>query len=181
MDEARLLMAARMFDQDALKTIFDSYAPVIYKYALRLCHVVIEADNIVGDVFALFLEQLAKGKGPTTNLRAYLFQIAYHVIVDQARDRRHTTQLDVADFRGEYASPVVLQAEENATLDIIINVMYTELSHDQSHILILRFVEGFSIHETAEIVHKSINNVKVIQNRALKKLRKILNQKYEMK
>ena len=98
MDEARLLMAARMFDQDALKTIFDSYAPVIYKYALRLCHVVIEADNIVGDVFALFLEQLAKGKGPTTNLRAYLFQIAYHVIVDQARDRRHTTQLDVADF-----------------------------------------------------------------------------------
>ena len=175
MDEAKLLKAASKFDQDSLRIIFDSYSPVVYKYALHLCHDTMEADNVVGDVFALLLEQLANGKGPNTNLRSYLFQITYHVIVDQARARRHTTQLEVADFRGEHGSTVALQAEQDTTLDAIINAMSTELSHDQRHILVLRFVEGFSVHETAEIVGKSTNNVKVIQNRALGKLRLILN------
>jgi RNA polymerase sigma-70 factor, ECF subfamily len=177
MDEVKLLKAASKFDQEALRIIFDSYSPAVYKYALRLCRDTIEADNVVGDVFALLLEQLANGKGPNTNLRSYLFQITYHVIVNQARDRRHTTQLEVADFRGEHVSPVALQAEDDAALDTIINAISTGLSPDQSQILVLRFVEGFSVQETAEIVHKSVNNVKVIQNRALEKLRQILNQK----
>jgi RNA polymerase sigma-70 factor (ECF subfamily) len=177
MDEVELLKAASRFDQEALRIIFDSYSPAVYKYALRLCSDTIEADNIVGDVFALLLEQLAKGKGPNTNLRSYLFQITYHVVVDQARDRQHITQLEVADFRGEHASPVALQAEDDAALDTIINAISTGLSPDQSQILILRFVEGFNVQETAEIVRKSVNNVKVIQSRALEKLRQILNQK----
>jgi len=177
MDEVQLLKAASKFDQDALRIIFDSYSPAVYKYALRLCGDTIEADNIVGDVFALLLEQLANGKGPNTNLRSYLFQITYHVIVNQARDRRHTTHLEAADFRAEHASPVALQAEDDVALDIIIHAISTGLNSDQSQILLLRFVEGFSVQETAEIVHKSVNNVKVIQSRALEKLRQILNKK----
>ena len=89
MDDANLLQAARKFDQDALRIIFDSHSPSIYKYALRLCQDSLDADNIVGDVFARLLEQLADGKGPQTNLRSYLFQITYHMIVDHARDKRH--------------------------------------------------------------------------------------------
>jgi len=175
MDEAKLLKAASKFDQDSLRIIFDSYSPVVYKYALHLCHDAMGADHVVGDVFALLLEQFAKGKGPNTNLRSYLFQTTYHVIVDQARDGQHTTQLEVADFRGQHDSTVALKAEEDTALDTIINVISTELNHDQRSILFLRFVEGFSVHETAEIVGKSANNVKVIQNRALGKLRQILN------
>jgi RNA polymerase sigma-70 factor, ECF subfamily len=175
MDETMLIKAASKFDRHSLRIIFDSYSPVVYKYALRLCHDSIEADNIVGDVFALLLEQLAKGRGPNTNLRSYLFQTTYHLIVDQARARRHTTQLDVADFQGGHDSPVALQAEDDVTIDAITNTMSTELSHDQRYILILRFIEGFSVHETAKIVGKSTNNVKVIQNRALGKLRRIFH------
>ena len=69
-DGVTLLKAAQKLDEDALTTIFDSYAPAIYKYALRLCHDPIEADNIVGDVFSQLLEQFAGGKGPRTNLRS---------------------------------------------------------------------------------------------------------------
>lgn len=175
MNEADLLKAARQFEPDALRIIFDSYSPAVYKYALRLCHDTMEADNIVGDVFALLLEQLAQGKGPQTNLRSYLFQITYHTIVDRARDMRHISSLELADFRGERGSSVAIQAEEDAALDALIDAMQTELSADQRHVLVLRFVEGFSIRETAEIVGKSVANVKVIQNRGLEKLRRVLS------
>lgn len=174
MNEADLLKAARKFEPDALRIIFDSYSPLIYKYALRLCRDTIEADNIVGDVFGLLLEQLAQGKGPDTNLRSYLFQITYHIIVDRARERRHISPLEMADFQGERGSSVAIRAEEDAALDALIEAMQTELSPDQRHVLVLRFVEGFSIRETADIVGKSVANVKVIQNRGLEKLRRAL-------
>ena len=175
MDESDLLIRARKFDQDALRIIFDSYASVIYKYTLRLCQDSQEADNVVGDVFAQLLEKLADGKGPETNLRSYLFQIAYHVIVNHARDRRHISSLDAAEFRSEYTFSVAAQAEDDDAMESVINAMSDHLSEEQRHVLVLRFVEGFNVRETAKIIGKSENNVKVIQNRSLAKLRQILN------
>jgi RNA polymerase sigma factor (sigma-70 family) len=45
---------------------------------------------------------------------------------------------------------------------------------DQRHVIILRFLEGFSVHETAVIIGKEESNVKVIQNRAIAALRRAL-------
>ena len=95
-DGVALLKAAQKLDEDALTAIFDQFAPAIYKYTLRLCHDPIVADNIVGDVFAQLLEQFAAGKGPRTNLRSYLYQTAYHLVVDRSRDNQHNAPLDVA-------------------------------------------------------------------------------------
>ncbi len=176
MDEAALLEAAQKLDKDALGKIFDLYSSAIYNYALRLSRDPIAADNIVGDVFALLLEQFSRGKGPNKNLRSYLYQTTYHVIVDQARNRRHVAPLEVSDmtFKGDN-SPVAEQTEENALLDALKNAMESELTTDQRHVLVLRFVEGFSIQETAEIVKKTVSNVKVIQNRGTEKLRQALD------
>ena len=91
-----LLKAAHKLDEEALTAIFDQFAPAIYKYTLRLCHDPIVADNIVGDVFAQLLEQFGAGKGPRTNLRSYLYQTAYHLVVDRSRDNQHTAPLEVA-------------------------------------------------------------------------------------
>ena len=43
---------------------------------------------------------------------------------------------------------------------------------DQRIVIILRFLEDFSLKETAEIIGKDVNNVKVIQNRGIAKLKK---------
>jgi DNA-directed RNA polymerase specialized sigma24 family protein len=65
-----------------LATIFDHYAPVLYNYALRLCNDTLMAEHIVRDVFAKLLDHLSAGNGPSANLRSYLLQTAYHLIVD---------------------------------------------------------------------------------------------------
>ena len=94
-DGVALLKAAKNLDEEALTAIFDQFAPAIYKYTLRLCHDQIVADNIVGDVFAQLLEQFAAGKGPRTNLRSYLYQTAYHLVVDRSRDSQHNAPLEI--------------------------------------------------------------------------------------
>ncbi len=80
--DMNLLEAARNMNRDALIEIFDLYSSALYNYALRLCNDALIADYIVGDVFAKLLEHLSAGNGPETNLRSYLFQTAYHLIVD---------------------------------------------------------------------------------------------------
>jgi RNA polymerase sigma-70 factor (ECF subfamily) len=175
-DGVALLKAAQKLDEDALTRIFDEYAPAIYKYALRLSHDPIEADNIVGDVFSQLLEQFAAGKGPQTNLRSYLYQTAYHLVVDKSRDNKHTAPLDVAINMQDKSRAVSTpnQIEERVLMEALVSAMNSELTDDQRHVIILRFLEDFSLKETAQVIGKEVNNVKVIQNRGIAKLRKAL-------
>ncbi len=180
-DTISLLKAAQKLDEQALTAIFDQYAPAIYKYTLRLCHDPILADNIVGDVFAQLLEQFAAGKGPRTNLRSYLYQTAYHLVVDRSRDNQHTAPLEVAVDRLDRGqmTPTQSQIEERVMMEALISAMNSELTDDQRHVIILRFLEDFSLKETADIVGKEVNNIKVIQNRGIAKLRKALGLQIE--
>lgn len=171
-----LLKAAQKLDEAALTTIFDQFAPAIYKYTLRLCYDSIVADNIVGDVFAQLLEQFGQGKGPRTNLRSYLYQTAYHLVVDRSRENQHNAPLEVAmsSYAGGQFAPTQSQIEERVMMEALISAMNTELTEDQRHVIILRFLEDFSLKETAEIIGKEVNNIKVIQNRGIAKLRKAM-------
>ena len=160
--------------KDALEKTFELYASALYNYALRLGHDPIMADHIVGDVFAKLLEQIASGRGPTTNLRSYLYQSTYHMIIDHARSSRRTAPLEVADSLNPESRSTSASVENQAMFDVILKAMRSQLSEDQRHVLVLRFLEDFSVSETAAILGKEAGHIKVIQGRALAKLRKSL-------
>jgi RNA polymerase sigma-70 factor (ECF subfamily) len=176
-DDSSLLGAARNRDQNALVGIFDLYSHPLYSYAMRLCGDPLKADNIVGDVFAKFLDQLAVGKGPDTNLRSYLYQMAYHLIVDEVRFSRREAPLEIVEFFPGEQNTLPGSFENRVLLDTLLVAIKNDLTEDQRHVIILRFLEDFSLRETAEIIGKDVQNVKVIQNRGIAKLRKILDHK----
>ena len=173
--EMTLLEGAREMNRDALVKIFDLYSHPIYNYAFRLCNDPVMADYIVGDVFAKLLEQLSAGKGPNKNLRSYLYEMAYHLVVDEARYSNRGAPLEDAEvyLRPEkYSTPS--SVENRLMYETILRAMRNDLTEDQRHVVVLRFLEGFSLQETAHIVGKQVGNVKVIQNRAIAALRKAL-------
>jgi RNA polymerase sigma-70 factor (ECF subfamily) len=169
-----LLESAKQMDREALVKIFDIYSPAIYNYAFRLCGDALMADYIVGDVFAKLLEHLSAGGGPSTNLRSYLYEMAYHMVVDEARHSNRTTKIEKVDLlpHDEYSSNI--SVEDRVLFKSIMRAIRTHLTVDQRHVIILRFLEGFSVHETAAIIGKEESNIKVIQNRAIAALRKAL-------
>lgn len=177
--DATLLAAAREMNQDALIKIFDLYSARLYGYALRLCRDPIEADNIVGDVFAKLLDQLSDGNGPKHNLRSYLYQMTYHLVLDHVRASKHEAPLELIEFiQGSSGKGNMLTGLENRVLlDALILAIKNDLTEDQRHVIILRFIEGFNLLETAEIIGRNVQNIKVIQNRGITKLRRILNKR----
>ncbi len=169
-----LLEAAKQMDREALVKIFDTYSPTIYNYAFRLCGDALMADYIVGDVFAKLIEHLSAGRGPSSNLRSYLYEMAYHLVVDESRYSNRTTKIEKADLlpQDKYSSNI--SVENRVLYKSIMRAIQSHLTVDQRHVIVLRFLEGFSVHETAAIIGKEESNIKVIQNRAIAALRKAL-------
>lgn len=173
--ELTLLDAARELDRNALIEIFDHYSSSIYSYAFRLCHDERLADYIVGDVFAKLVDQFAAGNGPKTNLRSYLYEMTYHLVVDQARYADRVVPHEALDFIHYDRYSTHGRLEDKILFENVLQVIRKTLTRDQRHVIFLRFLEGFSLRETAAIIGKDVNHVKVIQNRGMAALRKALD------
>jgi RNA polymerase sigma-70 factor (ECF subfamily) len=175
--EIPLLEAAKSMDREALVEIFDLYSSPLYNYALRLCNDPLRADHIVGDVFAKLLDQWSAGNGPSTNLRSYLYETTYHLIVDESRYSQREAPLEIVEFLRNDGNVSLVNLENRMLFDAVIMAIKKHLTEDQRHVIILRFLEGFSLRETADIMGKEVYNVKVIQNRGVAKIRKALGYK----
>jgi RNA polymerase sigma-70 factor, ECF subfamily len=172
-DEKTLLEAARKRDQEALIKIFELYSDPLYNYALRLTNDPLKADHIVGDVFAKLLEQWSAGSGPSSNLRSYLYETTYHLIIDEARYSHREAALEADFFRNE-GSSTIKNLENRALFEAVILAMKRQLTEDQRHVIILRFLEGFSLRETADILGKESSNTTAIFERGFARLKKTL-------
>lgn len=169
------LSAARNIDGHPLTGTFEQYAPALYKYAFRLCNNAVVSDQIMGDALAKLKEHLSTGNFPRANLRLLLYQMVYHLIVDNGRSS-HRSELSKAEvFRNGDGDFIPISAENLLLLNAALQAIMNDLTEDQRHVLILRFMEGFSVKETAAIIGKTVTNVKVIQNRAMAALRKTLD------
>ncbi len=171
-----LLKAARNLDANALTAIFDLYSPALYKFVSRLVHDPIQSDKIVADVFVQLMDELGAGQGPRTNIRLYLYRSAHHLVLERFRDAHPHSTLEVAigTPKKDESTSMRSQTDERVMVEALLSTMNTELSEDQRLVIILRFLEDFSLKETAEIIGKDVNNVKVIQNRGLARLKKAM-------
>ena len=70
------------------------------------------------------------------------------------------------------------QVEEQEMLRELEHAVANGLTGEQQHVIMLRFVEGFSLQETAQITGKKVNAVSVLQNRAIARLRQVLGTKF---
>jgi RNA polymerase sigma-70 factor (ECF subfamily) len=164
-----------MMNKDALVKIFDLYASPIFYYALRLCGDPVLADQIVGDVFGKLLDQFSSGSGPRAQLRSYLYEITYHCIIDEIRYSQRRVSLEAAEWLGQATHSGFSDLDNPIILKQILQGIQNDLTEDQRHVVILRFLEGFSVRETAAIINKRADHVKVIQSRAIAKLRNAVN------
>jgi RNA polymerase sigma-70 factor, ECF subfamily len=173
--DIKLLAAAREMNGDALMRLFDHYAPALFKYAFRLSNSAVMADQIVGDVFANLFEHLSAGLGPITNLRLYLYEMAYRIFVDEVRYSHRSAPIEAVGLTYTDGYSTHGSTENRVLLEIVRRAIMNDLTQDQRHVIILRFLEGFSLKETALIIGKKVGNVKVIQNRAITALRRALD------
>lgn len=170
-DEKALLDRARQLDERALSEIHDQFYPAIYRYALYRTGRTEVADDIASEVFLRLLDALHAGRAPQTTLRGWLFGVASNLMADHFRRAPRESEPLNESFAapGSPAAEVELRLREQQ-----VRAALRQLTREQQEALALRFGDGYSVEETADIMGKSVNAVKALQFRALEALRRLL-------
>jgi len=156
----------RNLDSQAIGAIYDRYFPDVFRFVRYRLNDETLAEDIASDVFVRLLEATRNGRGPNSNLRAWLLSTASHVITDHLRKiyRRPTEALS-DDHPDPQENP--LRDVEQREREIHLKAALQTLTVEQQNVIALRFGQGCSLEETAQALKKNVNAIKQLQFRAL--------------
>jgi len=168
-----LLKKARQYDQKALAEIYDLYSGALFAYAFKHVGKSQVAEDLVAETFSRFLKALERGGGPRDHLRAYLYRITHNLITDSYR-RKPPPPLELEDeLLSEEGSDPITVVVEMEDADRVRNALRM-ITPEQSQVITLRFLEGWSGPEIAQALDKSLGSIKALQHRGLAALQRIL-------
>ena len=171
--DADLIRRTMQGDASAYGDLYDRYIDQIYRYVFARVADRAEAEDMTEEVFLKSWEALIGSQPTITNFQAWLYRIARNLIIDHYRTKKATHSLDqipVLDDPGPLPERKVLDSLDNDRLVRAIQL----LDENLQQVIICRFINGLTHAETAQVLETNENNTRIMQYRALKKLRKFL-------
>ena len=172
-DERTLLERAQQYDEAALGELYDRYARRIYTYICRRVGDAQLAEDLTGTVFVRVMQAIRSGRFWHTSFQAWLYRIAHNLVVDHYRRQRPVVELGL-DERLVAGEDDPASAVAKRLSHWSLHAAISRLTPDQQQVLALRFGEGMTAREAAEVMDKSTGAVEALQHRALVALRRIL-------
>jgi len=173
-DTLALVERAKRYEPQALAELCELYYRDVYSYIYYRVSNVQEAEDLTEDVFLKMVEAIrsCRARGGKSFL-AWLFRIANNSVVDYYRRRavRNHLPLDEKHLPA-HAGPEV-SVETKLTQERLQQALL-KLTDEQQQVIILKFIEGLSNAEIAQILGKSEGAIKSLQHRGLVSLRRIL-------
>jgi RNA polymerase sigma-70 factor (ECF subfamily) len=170
----KLLAAAAAREEHAWVALYDRFSGPLLGY-LRAQRAR-EPDDVLGEVFLQAVRDVDSFRGGETDFRAWLFTIARHRLLDEARRvRRRPVELvppeDVAEHgaHGDAEHDALRQLEESEVTRLL-----GLLPLAQREVLVLRVVGDLTVEQVAVVVGRRPTAVKALQRRALARLRREL-------
>ncbi len=173
-DTAVLLQRAKRFEPQALAALHDHFYPLVFRYVSYRVDDLQVCEDITAEVFLRLLNYLKNGHQDIHSIRAWLYGTAHHLVQDHYRRgyRHPTAPLEDHEAISNGHNPAE-ETERALAVHQVRSAMHL-LTPDQQHVLALRFSQDLSVQETAQVMRKSIEAVKVLQFRALAALRRQL-------
>ena len=172
LDFEDLLARAQKLDQQALATLHDQLYPQVYRY---LCYRLDDpqaCEDIASEAFLRLLDVLNRKGNQIQNVRSWLLGTANHLVNDHYR-RRYRRKVDNLDDHDRLPSDLSPEKEVDQTfLRREVREAMHQLTPDQQNVIALRFSQELSLEETAQVMGKTVNAVKVLQFRAIAALRR---------
>ena len=158
-------------DSAAFAEVYDLHVDRIYRSVALKMRSREDAVDIAAEVFKRLWQYVCDGGRAIDNLNALIYQIARNLVADHYRDRSRAEllphddgTLEAMDVRQlELMHVVEQQAELTAAIQ--------RLPPDYRDVILLRYVEGLSTQDIAQIMDRSKGAVRVLLHRATDILR----------
>jgi RNA polymerase sigma-70 factor (ECF subfamily) len=174
-DERVLLERAKQYDEEALGELYDRYAPRVYAYIFRRIGQAQVAEDITGDTFVRVIQAIQSERFWHTSFQAWLYRIAHNLVVDHYRRQPAAVEAELDERLVAAADDIFMAADRRLSYQELGMAMRL-LTPDQQQVLALRFGEGMTSREVADVLDKTVGAVEALQHRGLASLRRVLEE-----
>lgn len=175
-DERAVVEAAQRGSQDALAQLYEHYFPRVYRYcALRLGPGE-DAEDVTTEIFLRIIDNIGSFAWRGLPFGAWVFRIARNEVVSHVRKQKVrgpslSIPEDYADDRRDG-----FEAVETEMTAAVVWQAVEQLPEAQRQVIALRFGSQMTVAETAKTLNKTENNVKVLQHKAIARLREMVRE-----
>jgi RNA polymerase sigma-70 factor, ECF subfamily len=174
---ADLVARAQAGDADAFGQLYDRYLELVYRYIYYRVGGVALAEDLASETFLRALRRIDSFSWQGRDFAAWLVTIARNLIADHYKSGRYRLEITTEDIL-DAAPPQTADGPENQVLDALTNQTLLEavrqLNPEQQECIVLRFLQGLSVSETALVMGKNDGAIKALQYRAVRALARLL-------
>lgn len=179
MNDAALVAALRRGDERAFVELVDAFTPGMRRFALSFVRTPAVADEVVQEAWLGVLRGLDRFEG-RSSLKTWIYRIVANVArtrgVREARSVPFSSEPSVDPDRfeahGHWTEPIEPWRQVEASeLRAVIDRAIDALPEQQSVVIRLRDVEGWSAEDVCNVLELSETNQRVLLHRARSKVR----------
>ena len=170
-----LVELARTGDKDAFGLLYDHYSSSVFRFLYYRTRSTALAEDLTSETFFRALRSMNNFRWQGKDFGAWLMTIARNLATDHFKAGRTrlemaTEDMGVHDDATESPETTVLSSLTNEMLMSALQ----ELPAEQQDCLVMRFLQGMSIAETAAVLQRSEGAVKQLQLRGVRNLAKLM-------
>ncbi|TCJ00918.1 sigma-70 family RNA polymerase sigma factor [Aeromicrobium sp. IC_218] len=171
-----LVELATTGDAEAFGQLYDHYSAGVYRFVLYRVGSRALAEDLTSETFMRALRSIQKFTWQGKDFGAWLTTIARNLVTDHFKSGRSRLEIvsdDVPDRRSVLAQP-----ETDVLAHLTNEALYAavaRLSDEQRDCILMRFIQGLSIAETAAALDRSEGAIKQLQLRAVRALAKLID------
>ncbi|HWJ81950.1 MAG TPA: sigma-70 family RNA polymerase sigma factor [Nocardioides sp.] len=170
-----LVELARNGDAEAFGMLYDHYQASVYRFLYYRTRSVVVAEDLTSETFFRALRNVSSFRWQGKDFGAWLMTIARNLATDHFKAGRTRLELTTEDM-GQHDDTT--EGPETAVLQSLTNEILlealTKLPNEQRDCLVMRFLQGLSIAETAAALGRSDGAIKQLQLRGVRNLAKLM-------
>ncbi|MBB5137723.1 RNA polymerase sigma-70 factor (ECF subfamily) [Thermocatellispora tengchongensis] len=171
-----LVLRAKTGDAEAFGTLYDRYLDLVYRYVYFRVGSHPLAEDLTSETFLRALRRIADFTWQGRDFGAWLVTIARNLVADHFKSGRYRLEVSTAEVLDvPLDGPNI---PENAVVAAMVNDevlrAVRELNAEQQECVVLRFLHGMTLAETALVMGKNSGAIKALQFRAVRALGRAL-------
>ena len=174
--EDKTVLLAKRGDIKAVAELYAQNHEGIFRFLWSRTNDYQLAEDLTGEVFTRMVSALPDYDPRGFSIRVWLFRIARNLLTDYYRKESKVSKVTL-DVESSLIEPKLVENEVDMRIskeDLFIAI--DKISQLHQEVIVLRFINGLSLKETAKTLDKSVSAVKALQHRGLLALRAALSE-----
>jgi RNA polymerase sigma-70 factor (ECF subfamily) len=162
-------------DGEAFGELYDRYVTMVHRYVVHRVGDRALAEDVTSETFVRALRRIDSLSFQGRDVGAWLVTIARNLVLDHVKSSRYRLEVSTADMLD---ADRATDGPEDAVVAHLTNTQLLacvkQLGGEQQECIVLRFLHGLSVAETAAVMGKKDGAIKALQHRAVRRLAALL-------